>query len=169
MNTRLLLKDIKEAVDSGETHMVANLIWRYSHKSPYYFIDGYWQDSPEETFKDYLVSIEEAESFENDDELFFTFLGKDELIKAYEEGEETSNEFVVTDYRRFEEEDISEEITLLTKDRADSISRKLLDRELTIHEWDKFADEMYDEVSRFKPELEAMLCNYIRNYINKKN
>jgi len=64
--------------------------------SHYYAISGYWKDDGE-FFDDYVVK-EFDDANEDDDDVFYFGMSEADIIVAIELGEDSDEEFVITDY-----------------------------------------------------------------------
>jgi hypothetical protein len=176
MNTKLLIKEIENCIASEDdifncretlAKQVENILRRYQQYSPYYFIDGYWKSDPSVKFTDYCVSIEGEKDFENDDEIFFYFDGKDKLVQAYQDGEKAGEDFVVTDYRRADEEDISEDLSIYRKADFDAMALRSIGRASTLQEWDKFTDSLYDAVTPWTHSVYVSATMHFFNHVSE--
>jgi hypothetical protein len=66
-----------------------------------YFISGYWKDDPNDKFENYIVK-ENHDVKEEDDESIFFYGMTEEIIKdAIKKGLNTTNDFVITSYKKF--------------------------------------------------------------------
>lgn len=63
----------------------------------YFSISGYWKNDFEE-FCGYVVKSTHDVDEDEDDKIFFYGLDEKDLIAAVENGKNTANDFVITDY-----------------------------------------------------------------------
>jgi len=66
--------------------------------SKYFLIEGYWLDT-KESFSDYIVK-EYDDVGEDDDDVFFYGMGEKDLQDAIEAKEDTTLDFVITNYKQ---------------------------------------------------------------------
>lgn len=66
--------------------------------SKYFLIEGYWLDT-KESFSDYIVK-EYDDAGEDDDNVFFYGMGEKDLQDAIEAKEDTTLDFVITNYKQ---------------------------------------------------------------------
>jgi hypothetical protein len=66
--------------------------------SKYFLIEGYWIDT-KESFSDYIVK-EYDDVGEDDDNVFFYGMGEKDLQDAIEAKEDTTLDFVITNYKQ---------------------------------------------------------------------
>ena len=72
--------------------------------SKYFSIDGYWKDDKSEFYGYIVKEYDDSEEEEELDDLIFYYgMGEEDLKQAIEAGEDTIEDFVITNY---------EEITL---------------------------------------------------------
>ena len=67
--------------------------------SKYFLIEGYWLDT-KESFSDYIVKECDDAGEEDDDNVFFYGMGEKDLQDAIQAKEDTTLDFVITDYKQ---------------------------------------------------------------------